>query len=34
MSTKIAPFLIKGNVHSDQRGQLFNNNDFNALGIK
>jgi len=34
MSTKIAPVLIKGNVHSDQRGQLFYNNDFNALGIK
>ncbi|OAZ03087.1 WxcM-like domain-containing protein [Flavobacterium succinicans] len=34
MSTKIAPILIKGNVHSDQRGQLFYNNDFNALGIK
>ncbi|CAM3021870.1 hypothetical protein FLSU104744_16005 [Flavobacterium succinicans] len=23
MSTKITPVLIKGNVHSDQRGQLF-----------
>lgn len=31
---KLIPKIIEGNSHTDERGTLHFNNDFNALGIK